>query len=407
MRRFLAFLIGREFAVELARDGLEGIEKARKHPPDLILTDVMMPELSGTELCRAIKENPELRHIPVVLLTSKSEPEMKIQGLEMGADDYVTKPFHPREIMARIRSLVRLRSLQEDLEVNNRRLSDTNADLANTLNDLKEAESALVQAERLAAVGELAAGIAHEVNNPVNFATNALRALEAYVEDIRSVVRKVQAIDWSDDSVAQEMISDVKELQSDLRFGDIADSLSELVAIVTEGLDRTQRLVSELKNFASPGAGEIGWIDVTRGLQSTIQLIRYVVQERNVAVHRRFRNDLPEIKGDGRALNQVFLNLLKNACDSVGESGGNVWVSTDVADEGVVVRIRDDGSGIAAEDLDQLFEPFFSTKAPGRGTGLGLSISRRIVSEHGGVITVESELGIGSTFVVWLPTASG
>jgi DNA-binding response OmpR family regulator len=173
MRRLLHHLVGQEFRVRLARDGREGLAAVRERAPDLVLTDVMMPEMSGTELCAAIKSDPALASVPVVLVTSKAEREMKIQGLEYGADDYVTKPFHPRELLARVRSLVRLRQAQQQLAERNALLESTNEELQTTMDELKEAGAQLVHAERLAAVGELAAGVAHEINNPVNFAMNA------------------------------------------------------------------------------------------------------------------------------------------------------------------------------------------------------------------------------------------
>ena len=158
MRRLLAFLIGREFRVRVASNGRMALEAVRESAPALVLTDVMMPEMSGTDLCRALKEDPETRGIPVMLVTSKAEREMKIEGLELGADDYVTKPFHPRELLARVRSLVRLRQLQQEIAAQNASLEASNAELERTLSELKEAEVQLVQAERLAAVGELSAG---------------------------------------------------------------------------------------------------------------------------------------------------------------------------------------------------------------------------------------------------------
>jgi PleD family two-component response regulator len=133
MRRLLAFLIGREFRVRVASNGRTALEAVRESAPELVVTDVMMPEMSGTDLCRALKEDPATRGIPVMLVTSKAEREMKIEGLELGADDYVTKPFHPRELLARVRSLVRLRQLQGEIAAQNASLEASNAELERTL----------------------------------------------------------------------------------------------------------------------------------------------------------------------------------------------------------------------------------------------------------------------------------
>jgi CheY-like chemotaxis protein len=145
MRRLLAFLIGREFRVRVASNGRRALEAVRESAPEVVVTDVMMPEMSGTDLCQALKQDPETRGIPVILVTSKAEREMKIEGLEMGADDYVTKPFHPRELLARVRSLVRLRQLQEEIAAQNASLEASNAELERALTELKEAEVQLVQ----------------------------------------------------------------------------------------------------------------------------------------------------------------------------------------------------------------------------------------------------------------------
>jgi signal transduction histidine kinase len=403
MRRLLGFIIGKEFRVETAKNGREGLEKVGAWQPDIVLTDVMMPEMSGTELCAEMKRDPKSRMIPVVLVTSKAEREMKIHGLELGADDYVTKPFHPRELMARVRSLVRVKKLQEELSIKNARVESTNAELESALIELKEAGSALVQAERLAAVGELAAGVAHEVNNPVNFTTNALRTLRESVSDVREVASKIADIDWDDQDAINVDVRRLRKLKDDLRFEEIPDTLAELVEIATEGMDRTQRLVNELMNFSGPGKEVRGLVNLNQGIRSTVQLIRYAIRENGVALHVDLSEELPEVNADLKAMNQVFLNLLKNANESAARRKGNIWIETRLDRDQIVIEVSDDGPGIPPEHLDQLFDPFFSTKPAGTGTGLGLSISRRIVTEHGGSIAVDSRLGGGSTFFVRIP----
>jgi signal transduction histidine kinase len=403
MRRLLHHLVGQEFRVRLARDGREGLAAAREQAPDLILTDVMMPEMSGTELCAAIKSDPALAAVPVVLVTSKAEREMKIQGLEFGADDYVTKPFHPRELMARVRSLVKLRQAQQLLAERNALLETTNDELVATMDELKEAGAQLVHAERLAAVGELAAGVAHEINNPVNFAMNAARTLRAVVDDVRVVAEQVRAIDPGDTDALRRQIDALETLRERLGFDESAETLAELTSIVTEGLERTAGLVGDLRDFAAPGSRELGPVDVARGLRTTLRLMGHTMVSAGVEIHTDIPEGLPEIRGDARALNQVFLNLLKNAAESFEHGAGAVHVAARVeGEDAVLVEIRDDGPGIAPEVRDRLFEPFVTTKM-GRGSGLGLSICKRIVEEHGGELQLESALGAGTRVTLRFP----
>jgi signal transduction histidine kinase len=403
MRRLLAFLIGREFRVRAAVNGRRALEAVQESPPDLVVTDVMMPEMSGTDLCRALKEDPATRGIPVMLVTSKAEREVKIQGLELGADDYVTKPFHPRELLARVRSLVRLRQLQKEIAEQNASLEASNVELERTLVELKEAEVQLVQAERLAAVGELSAGVAHEVNNPLNFALNSLTTLRTYVDDLRNVAQRIGELDPSDPSKLVSQLEDLERDKSELGFDELADALSELVAIVNEGLNRTSHLVSDLRDFAAPHRGENRPIDVRPGLRSTVHLLGHKCREARAEVTMAIDQEVPTVMGDAGALNQVFLNILKNAAEAIEGEGGAIHVAASGEDAQVVVRIRDTGPGMEAAVKERLFEPFFSTKGAGKGTGLGLSMSRRIVEQHGGTIEIESQPGEGTCVTVRLP----
>jgi signal transduction histidine kinase len=403
MRRLLAFLIGREFQVRVAGNGRMALEAVQESLPELVVTDVMMPEMSGTDLCRVLKEDPETRGIPVMLVTSKAEREMKIEGLELGADDYVTKPFHPRELLARVRSLVRLRQLQQEIAAQNASLEASNADLERALSDLKEAEVQLVQAERLAAVGELSAGVAHEVNNPLNFARNSLATLRTYVNDLRNVAQRVAELDTSSPSKLSTQLEDLERDKAELGFDELADARSELVGIVNEGLDRTTHLVSDLREFAAPHRGENLPIDVRAGLRSTVHLLGHRLREAGAELTLAIDEGVPTVVGDAGALNQVFLNILKNAAEAIEGEGGLIHVTASGEEAQVVVRIRDTGSGIEAAVQERLFEPFYTTKVAGKGTGLGLSMSRRIVERHGGSIEIESEPGEGTCVTVRLP----
>ena len=398
MRHLLVHLLSAEFRVRAARNGREALDFVRERMPDLVVTDVMMPEMSGTELCEAIKTDPVLAGVPVMLVTSKADREMKIHGLELGADDYVTKPFHPRELVARARSLVRLRSLQLEL-------AEQNAALERALEHLRQTEVALVQAERLAAVGELAAGIAHEVNNPVNFALNSLRMLKETVKQVRDFASRVQSLDWRDVAKLPESAREFERLESEVGLGEIGATLDELVGIVIEGLDRTSRLVRDLRDFGA-GEREPEAIDVRSAIDSTLQLLRPHFADRRVKVECNYAAELPLITADPSGIKQVLLNLLKNAADALDETGGTVRIGVATSHEGrsVEVRVADNGPGIEAELRSRIFDPFFTTKSAGKGTGLGLAISRRIAETHRGTLEVESTPGEGAAFTLRLPT---
>jgi signal transduction histidine kinase len=325
---------------------------------------------------------------------------MKIEGLERGADDYVTKPFHPRELLARVRSLVRVRGLQKVL-------ADRNETLERALRDLKQAEVQLVQSERLAAVGELAAGIAHEVNNPVNFALNAARAMDATVKELRDLANRVTTLDFGD---TEQLAREVEELRAEQQSGradDLAATLVELSEIVSDGLKRTHVLVRDLRDFAAASQSDerVAGCDLGKGLRSTIQLLKYGLKERNASIELDIEEGVPTICGDSGALNQVFLNLIKNAAEAFSPEGGSIRVSLHCDDGAVVVTVADDGPGIPEDARPLLFEPFFTTKAAGEGAGLGLSISRKIVVAHGGELEVSSEVDRGTRFSVRLPVS--
>jgi two-component system NtrC family sensor kinase len=255
----------------------------------------------------------------------------------------------------------------------------------------------------LAAVGELAAGVAHEVNNPLNFARNSLATLKTYVGDLRNVAQRVAELDTSDASKLSAQLRELERDKAELGFDELSDALAELVGIVNEGLHRTSHLVSDLRDFAAPHRGENRPVDVRSGLRSTVHLLGHRFRECQAEVDLAIDPDVPTVIGDAGAINQVFLNILKNAAEALEGEGGAIQVTVSAEEAQVLVRVRDTGPGMEAAVQGRLFEPFFTTKVAGKGTGLGLSMSRRIVERHGGSIAIESEPGEGTCVTVRLP----
>jgi len=405
MRGLLEHLLGRHFKVRLACNGREALEMVRERAPALVLSDVMMPEMTGIELCRELKSTEDTRDIPLILVTSKAERSMKIEGLELGADDYVTKPFHARELLARVRSSVTLHLVKRELEERNRQLEIAGLRIQSALTELKETQVELVQREHLAGLGELAAGVAHEANNPLNFAANANRALVRCLDDTEDILREIVGLDSAEQTHDQGLVSleKIRRLCRERNFEESADLLRELSGIIEEGIERTTKLVGDLRAFAGSGAMREETLDVLGGLRSTLKLMSHSMRESQIEVEIEAEEDLPLPIGDPRTLNQVFLNLLKNARDAMAGRGGTIRVELSADEEFLVVRVEDEGPGVPPSLRDTLFEPFCTTKRPGQGSGLGLSVSRNILYGMGGTLSLVETSEQGTVFEIRLP----
>jgi two-component system NtrC family sensor kinase len=245
--------------------------------------------------------------------------------------------------------------------------------------------------------------LAHEANNPVNFAINAARALDLSIRDLAQLSEQMGQLDWSCQDRLMEQLAELERLQDELGAADLSATAAELVEIVIDGLERTARLVGELRDFAKPGEGKRTSIDLAEGLEATLKLVAPTLVANDVDVDLQVSEEVPVIQGDSGALNQVFLNLIKNAAEAMEGQGGSIVVSLTEAAGEVCVVVADDGPGIAPEVQQRLFEPFYTTKGAGQGTGLGLSICRQIAEAHGGSLGFESTLGSGATFRLRIP----
>lgn len=279
-------------------------------------------------------------------------------------------------------------------------LARKNDELAQVNRTLRRAQEQLVQTEKLASIGQLAAGVAHEINNPVGFVFSNFSSLERYLGDL---FRMLAAYEASEPLLAATpAAARLAELRQTIELDFLKEDVPALMAESREGIERVRKIVQDLKDFSRVDTRqEWEWADLHKGLDSTLNIVNNEIKYKADVVKRY--GELPEVQCLASELNQVFMNLLVNAAHAIDKTRGTIHLRTGHRDDQVWIEVEDDGCGIAADNLSRIFDPFFTTKPVGHGTGLGLSLSYGIVKKHGGQIQVTSELGRGTCFRVSLP----
>ncbi|MDF5709771.1 MAG: response regulator [Nostoc sp. S4] len=394
-----SFLDQSSFEVWAARSGEKALGRLENDDlPDLILLDVMMPGLDGFETCKQLKSNPRVQDIPVIFMTALAETADKVKGLQLGAVDYITKPFQYEEVLVRIENHLKLRNLTKTLISKNAELQQT--------------QTQLIQAEKVAALGQLTAGIAHEVNNPINFIAGNLNFMEKYVQEIVSLLHLYQ----------KYLPNPPDEIQTAIQKNDISFLLNDLFKIIQSmqvGTSRVIEIVSSLNNFSRHREAGKKLANLHEGIESTLLILghRFKANAHRPAIQiiKEYGN-LPLIECFPGEINQVFMNLISNAIDAIEETHKNksfseislnpgmIKLKTEVIGEQVIFRIADNGLGINKADQTKIFDAFYTTKPVGKGTGLGLSIAYQIVvNNHHGKLTYNSNPGEGIEFIIQLP----
>lgn len=366
MREFIKSQLQEAFQIIEAEDGQQAIDKAGQYLPDVILLDMMMPEKDGLQACQEIRTFPATSTIPVIMLTARADEEIKLAALEAGVSDFLSKPFSTTELQVRIQNLVDSHGYQ-------RQLAQKNQDLESTIDQLKEAESQLVQTEKLASLGRLSAGIIHEINNPLNFATTGLFTLKKIGKDIPADLRE----DY------QEILSDVEE-----------------------GITRVKTIVSDLRSFSHH---ENESMDVVPVRDVVVTTLRFISEDARGKVH--IEEDIADglcFRVNKNKMVQVMINLTQNALDAIqekdfGDEQPCIEIKGREENNRCLIIVRDNGPGISPEAEDKIFDPFFTTKDVGAGMGLGLSICYRIIESFSGQVTVQSEPGQGCEFQLSFP----
>ena len=366
MLRFLKSQLSPHYNVLEAVDGQQAIEKASQFLPDIILLDMMMPEKDGLQACREIRERTPTQSIPIILLTARADEETKLKALEAGASDFLAKPFSTTELHVRIKNLVESHQYQ-------RKVSKQNQVLESTIEQLKETETQLVQTEKLASLGRMSAGIIHEINNPLNFATTGLFTLR----------NKGKYLAPDQQEEYQDILKDVEE-----------------------GIKRVKNIVSDLRMFTHPETESRDQVEIAEVAAAALRFLsnewkNKVRIEQALAEHQT-------VWGNKNKLIHVLVNLLQNSLDALKaktfvNERPTIGIEGRLAPGKSLLIVRDNGIGIGSEHLDKVFDPFFTTKEVGEGMGLGLAICYRIVQEYEGRISVRSEPGKFCEFTLEFP----
>lgn len=357
-RRLLNDLLKDDYQITEARDGSTALDLIARQLPDIILLDIQMPGVDGFEICHRLKKDLATLSVPVIFLTASADIESRLKAFVFGAVDYIIKPVIPDEVKARVRAHIKVKQFDKDAD-----------------QKVENFSAQLIQIEKMAAIGEITAGVAHELNQPLN-------------------VIKI---------ICQSIMKDIEKDRFSL------ESAKQDLPEVINQMNRMAQIVDHMRGFSRRKVGiTIEELNINDSIDAVFVFLGQQLTNHNVLVDKQYASNLPKIKGDSIRLQQVFMNLINNARQalmSCEKKPMKIEIKTYISQDGkyVVAEFKDNGPGIPPEIREKIFEAFFTTKGVGEGTGLGLSTARKIIEEHGGKIEVESVAGEWTNFRVILP----
>ncbi|HLO85178.1 MAG TPA: response regulator [Nostocaceae cyanobacterium] len=425
IRLLSAMLTSHGFEVRKALNGKMALTACQMVLPDVILLDINMPGMDGYEVCRQLKADDKTSQIPVIFISALDDVIDKAKAFDVGGVDYITKPFHGVEVVLRIENQINLRSLQLKLQ-------EKNLLLQQALDDLQAVQLERIQSEKMVSLGQLVAGIAHEVNNPISFIYGNLQYANQYVQDLVDLIKLYQKEYPQPTPTIEQTIADL-----DLYF--VVNDLQNLMSAMHRGSNRIREIVHALQNFSRIDESGVKQVDIHEGINSTLIMLEHRLwkteHRAEIQVIKEFSN-LPLIDCFASDINQVFMHLLSNAIDALDGlmmttegtlthhknnehryyfdhptavplaiANPQIRIRTEItAAKTIRIAIADNGTGIDESLQLRIFDPFFTTKPTGQGKGLGLAISYQIVvKKHHGKLTCHSSPGAGAEFIIEIP----
>lgn len=383
--------------VTTADTGEESLDMMSKERFDVIILDIIMPGLSGLDVLKLMKERGYLGFAKVVMFTSLSDRSALKESFELGASDYINKPIEPVEFLARLKSVLNQKKLENELVLQVDETRKKNIELKKLYDELRRTQSQVIQREQLAGIGQLAAGIAHEINNPLGYISSNLETLIDYYNAYKGAIdRYIAGLPMSDDIDIDTLIF-------------MKEDLPVLYEDMQEGLNRVKEIVNGIRFFSRVDSmSQFESFDINQGLKSALLLTQ---TERNGIGCKKELGEVPEIEAYAREVNQALLNVLMNSIQAIHEKysednlgEGLIQIKSYSEGQDVYCVIEDNGCGISSEYIDEVFNPFFTTKPVGSGAGLGLSVVyEAIVNKHGGTVDITSQFGEGTKVSIRLP----
>lgn len=385
----------------------EGLEILFNNNIDILLLDIVMPKMSGIELLKEVRSKDSLKDLQIIMLTSMTDQKSFKECFDSGANDFIGKPFESTEFQARIKAALKTRDNHLMLKELYEHVKNQNVKLTKLNKQLKDTQGSMIRQEKMASIGELATGVAQEINIPVANLSNAFDSMEKFVSKVKTfmIESKKLVYDLEDKEISLSLISDLANLDQFLNLDTSFSSMNELLEESREEISKVSKITKSLRNFAKIGVEtEFNYVDINEIIEESLLILRNEMKN-GIELDLNL-GKLPDVYCSKGQIAQTIVNILINAVqalNSIEKPSKSISVTTLREDSSIILTIKDNGPGIPKNLIDRVFDPFFTTK-DSIGTGLGLSIAyETIVTKHKGDIEIDTDPLEGTSFVITLP----